>query len=62
MAYLVIALVFLLAGFLFNIASAIWASLEQFTFAIITLILSSCSYVASIGFGLTWIVWLIRVI
>ena len=60
MAYLFIALLFLLVGFIFSMSSAIMVGLEKITWTIMFIVFTLTSYVASFGFGLVWIVWIIK--
>lgn len=60
MTYLFIALGFLFLGFVFNVGTFVAAAFEKLALMVVGLVLTYAFYIATAGFGVVWIVWLIK--
>lgn len=60
MTYLFIALLFLFVAFAFHVGAMVALGIEKFALAVLSLLLAGASYIATVGFGVVWIIWLIK--
>lgn len=60
MTYLVISLLFLFVAFAFHVGAMVTLGIKKFALAVLSLLLAGASYIATVGFGVVWIIWLIK--